>query len=598
MPSPPRSRLPLTFSMLALALFFTFLGAISCGGSGGGGEGSPDGGTGDGSMTLPGCGDGLVQRGEQCDDGNVAGEDGCSADCLTIEPGYSCVDPGMPCVTPQVCGNGILEIGEQCDDRNLRSSDGCSAACALESGWRCELPGIRCTAAQCGDGIIAGFEECDDGNAGAGDGCSVGCKLESGYTCPTAGAACRTTTCGDSVAEGTEGCDDGNNDLGDGCDPLCRREPSCTNGVCLAVCGDGVLQATEACDDGNLRDDDGCSAACAVESGFTCSSTAPSEPASVAIAVVYRDFRGNDLAGGHADFENHNGVDRGIVATMLNPVTGKPVYAGTPTTPTTSGATAFNQWYKDTAGVNMTYGEQLVLDRTAPATYVFDNGAFFPLDGRGFVGAGTEPARNNGHNFSFTSELRYWFEYKGGEVLSFRGDDDVWVFINRKLAVNLGGVHGAENGEVILNAANATTLGLTIGGTYEAVVLQAERHTTASSYKLTLKGFNAAKSTCDDVCGDGITSPYEVCDDGLNDGSYGSCQPGCLGFGLRCGDAIVQADREQCDDGQNLGGYGRCQPRCVLGPRCGDGIVQPSYEDCDTNGVDTADCRACHTTIE
>jgi fibro-slime domain-containing protein len=592
----------------ALALFVVCVATLgACGGGGGGGGAAPpDGGLGedaaaaDAATEPPGpiCGDGVLDPGEVCDDGNTASGDGCRADCSAAETGWLCGEAGIACVHDQVCGNGILEAGETCDDHNTQPGDGCDASCGVELGWSCPIPGVRCTAAMCGDGVIAGFEECDDGNATAGDGCSASCTLEDGHACDTAGLPCRTTTCGDGIPEGTEQCDDGNHDLGDGCDPLCHREPKCSDGVCEAVCGDGVVQTGEACDDGNLHNADGCSSACTVETGFTCMGVSSTEPATLAVAVVYRDFRGNDLPGGHPDFENHNGTDRGIVAADLGS-DHKPVYASATTTPTTAGAAAFQSWYRDTPGVNMTYAETLVLTRTGPATYVYDNGAFFPLDGRGFVGAGTEPKRTNGHNFSFTSELRYWFDYKGGEVLTFRGDDDVWVFINGKLALDLGGVHGAQTDTVTLNAATATKLNLHVGGTYEAVVLQAERHTTASSYKLTLQGFNAVRSTCDDTCGDAVTSADEVCDDGVNQGGYNSCALGCLGFGPRCGDGVVQAGFEECDDGVNSGAYGTCTPTCTLAPRCGDGIIQPGHETCDDqDDTDPTDgCNQCHLTI-
>ncbi len=82
---------------------------------------------------------------------------------------------------PSTCGNGKLEAGEQCDDGNNVTGDGCQSDCgAIEAGWTCATPGQACTPV-CGDGLVVGDEQCDDGGIPIA-GCT-NCRIDSGFTC-------------------------------------------------------------------------------------------------------------------------------------------------------------------------------------------------------------------------------------------------------------------------------------------------------------------------------------------------------------------------------------------------------------------------------
>jgi len=164
------------------------------------------------------CGNGRLDPGEECDDGNRRPGDGCNVVCQ-VECYESCGGCGYfeSCFTP-ACGNIWLDAGEACDDGNGQGGDGCSGACAIEPGWRCPAAGQRC-AAICGDGRVVGLETCDDGNAIAGDGCSEICVRE------PSGASC-----GDGVVQGAEECDHGpyNADgIYGACTTRCRYGPRC-----------------------------------------------------------------------------------------------------------------------------------------------------------------------------------------------------------------------------------------------------------------------------------------------------------------------------------------------------------------------------------
>ncbi|MEZ4404615.1 MAG: DUF4215 domain-containing protein [Kofleriaceae bacterium] len=115
------------------------------------------------------CGNNVVEPGEQCDDGNTASGDGCSATCQIEGP------------PPVDCGNGTVDPGEQCDDGNNTSGDGCSAACQTELA----PPG-------CGDGTVTADEQCDDGNTTNGDGCSAVCVIEGPGADGDGGGCCST----------------------------------------------------------------------------------------------------------------------------------------------------------------------------------------------------------------------------------------------------------------------------------------------------------------------------------------------------------------------------------------------------------------------
>jgi fibro-slime domain-containing protein len=221
--------------------------------------------------------------------------------------------------------------------------------------------------------------------------------------------------------------------------------------ACASVCGSGI----ESCVGGVWRD---------------CTAPRPRPPELVG---TVRDFRDD-----HPDFESAIGSDPGIVEPLLG-ADGKPVYASSGTTATTHGKSAFDQWYRDVPGVNLARPLALPLTRASGGAdrFVYDDQTFFPIDGELYGNQGRS------HNFHFTFEVATAFMYRGGETFSFTGDDDLWVFINRRLVIDLGGVHGAEHASVDLDLV-APQIGLSAGQTHSLHLFFAERHSTESRFRL------------------------------------------------------------------------------------------------------------------
>ena len=482
-----------------------------------------------------GCGNGAVDPGEECDDGDANSDTAADA-CRSI------------CALPW-CGDGVTDTGEACDE-GLANSDTAPGACRT-----------TCALAACGDGVLDPADACDDGNLTPGDGCEPDCTIG-------------PVLCGNGALDAYEACDDGNLTPGDGCEPDCTF----TN-----YCGNGALDPGEQCDDGNNEPGDGCNGVCLMEMG-------PPIPGDLVITEIMKSPGAvSDPAGEW--FEVKSTTDRVLLLdgfglmddtadlhVIAGPVTVSPygtLVFGTNGDPGTNGGVAVDYVYPQ-AELVLDVADVLVIGDGVEEIDRVDWDASWPST----VGSAMslDPGRSTA---ILNDKVKSWCDAStliGGAGPDYGSPGQPNPICTSLLCGN--GVPDAGE-QCDDGASNSDT--------------EPDACRTDCSSPWCGDGVTDGGEECDDgngipsdgceldctftrICGNNIVEPGEECDDG-NPFSGDGCSDVCLHEQI-CGDGAVDAP-EECDDGDLNSDVlpGACRMDCKL-PWCGDGVLDPG-EGCD-----------------
>ncbi len=592
------------------------------------------------------CGNGVVETGESCDKGKDNGlfygdGTGCSKTCTT-EP--KCRDSnGVTGACSHACGDGNVDPDEQCDDGNQVSGDGCSASCQSEGGFTC-TPVVKSDAEPCPSApslqclvLPVTYRDFDGQNLSTGhpDMFFYGAAVTGGRTTGVAPGAA-TTTCvpnaGGTRAAYTAGQACPNSDQVGPCLGLVANalgpdgKPVYAKGTCPCIFTDwdntGILGT---CPGGTSTAN--CTPNASVPSIGDCwvtnvgnhhlriDTTVTVIQSAASFKQWYTDstfstmVRGTlELAAtgsGQYQFSSSTpGAPAGAAGRNVSDDI-HAIFMGTQTT-LTSGFFPLESQPRPKVCNIWPYWLPALATSCQAATGTAVPSQWDPLGSYTAKTAGTggpvAPVIGMLRNFYTTTEARYLFHYNGTPgTLQFYGDDDVWVFVNGQLALDLGAPHEELRGTASVGA------GLTAGNTYEIAVFHADRHPRESNYQLTLSGFSTTLSQCQPFCGDGKVTSGEECDLGTagNTGAYNGCNADCT-YGPFCGDGVTTSPEEDCDQGRANGAtYGKdgCTGDCHTPHFCGDGYIDGlNGEECDpgpagANATCDATCKVIYGSV-